>query len=141
MNTLITYAMSFIGRPYKYGGDDPMSGFDCSGFVQELLASVGLDPKGDQTAQGLYDALAISSTHGVYGPGVIAFYGESVRKITHVAFCVDSYRMIEAGGGGSATLTAEDAAKQNAYIRMRLIKSRKDMVATLKPVYYTIGVI
>lgn len=141
MELLIRYAMCFVGLPYKWAGDDAIAGFDCSGLVQEILASAGLDPKGDQTAQGLYDHFAKNSTHGVYGPGVLAFFGKSVREITHVAFCVDSYRMIEAGGGGSKTLTLNDAVTQNAYVRMRLIKNRSDLVATLKPQYTSIGVI
>jgi cell wall-associated NlpC family hydrolase len=141
MNILIHYAMSFVGLPYRWGGDDSIDGFDCSGYVQEILAAAGIDPRGDQTAQALYDLLAPNSTHGGMGPGYLAFFGESVTKITHVAFCVDSYRMLEAGGGGSRTVTKQDAASQNAYVRMRLIKSRRDLVATLKPSYITIGVI
>lgn len=33
-------AWSFIGKWYKWGGDDP-SGFDCSGFVIEILIGYG----------------------------------------------------------------------------------------------------
>lgn len=141
MTSLVQYALSFVGLPYLWAGDDTINGFDCSGLVQEILASAGVDPKGDQTAQGLYDALEGTSKHGSVCVGALAFYGESVRKISHVAFCIDQYRMVEAGGGGSKTVTLQDAAAQNAYVRVRLIKSRKDLVATLKPQYNTIGVI
>jgi len=27
---------------YLWGGDDPLAGFDCSGFVIEILKSVGI---------------------------------------------------------------------------------------------------
>ena len=36
-------AWKYIGKFYKWGGDDP-SGFDCSGFVIEILKSVGILP-------------------------------------------------------------------------------------------------
>lgn len=139
MNHLITYAMSFVGTPYRWGGDDAMAGFDCSGLVQEILASAGIDPVGDQTAQALYNYFDIHGSHNVWGPGALAFYGESVTKITHIAFCIDQFRMIEAGGGGSKTNTLDDAIKQNSYIRMRLIKARKDLVSVIKPRYTLIG--
>ena len=50
----INYAKLFIGKPYLWGGEGP-EGYDCSGFIQEVLSCIGLDPKGDQTAQGLYN--------------------------------------------------------------------------------------
>lgn len=65
-------AMSFIGTYYKWGGDDP-SGFDCSGFVIEILKSVGAFPRqGDSTAAGLYERYARAN-----GPdlGNLVFYG------------------------------------------------------------------
>lgn len=139
MNHLIDYAKSFLHLPYIWGGDDPLSGLDCSGLVQLILASVGMDPPGDQTAQALYNHFEINGSLNSYGAGSIAFYGESVTKVTHIAFCLDQYLMIEAGGGGSTTKTLQDAITQNAYVRMRLIKSRKDLVAVIKPRYATIG--
>jgi cell wall-associated NlpC family hydrolase len=141
MDLLIRYAMSFVGLPYRWGGDDPMEGFDCSGLVQEILASAGMDPPGDQTAQALYDHFEKTGTVGAVGPGVLAFYGQSVRKITHVGFCIDQYRMVEAGGGGSRTINLKAAVDQNAYVRIRLVTTRKDLVATINPRYKPIGVI
>lgn len=142
MDILRDYAMQFVGIPYQWGGDDPINGFDCSGFVQELLASVGIDPTGDQSAQGLYDYFSKGNARGnVYGCGSLAFYGQSATRITHVAMMIDNYRIIEAGGGGSGTRTHEDAAEQNAYIRVRLLNHRKDLVGLLRPDYATIGLI
>ena len=51
---MIQYSKTFIGKPYRWGGEGVL-GFDCSGFIQEVLSCVGFDPKGDQTAQGLYN--------------------------------------------------------------------------------------
>jgi cell wall-associated NlpC family hydrolase len=141
MDLLKAYALSFLGVPYKWGGSNPIEGIDCSGFVQEILKSAGMDPPGDQTAQALYNHFESNSEWNKYALGSLAFYGESTTKITHVAFCLDQYRCIEAGGGGSTTLSKEDAAKQNAFVRIRPIKARKDLVAILKPRYAPIGVI
>lgn len=139
MELLKTYALSFLGRPYLWGGDDPMSGLDCSGLVQEILASVGMDPPGDQTAQALFNHFERDANWNVYALGALAFYGKSVREISHVAFCLDQYLCIEAGGGGSLTTSAQAAAAQNAFVRIRPITRRKDLVAVLKPKYVAIG--
>lgn len=141
MHLLVNYALRFVGTPYKWGGSNPIEGMDCSGFVQELLMSAGVDPKGDQTAQGLFDYFSKTGDWNKYLAGSLAFFGESVTKITHVGFCLDEYRMIEAGGGDHLTLTPLDAAKKNAFIRVRLINSRKDLVAVIRPRYEKIGVI
>ena len=47
--------MQFVGTPYVWGGNNVMEGLDCSGYTQVILRAAGLDPKGDQTSQGLYD--------------------------------------------------------------------------------------
>lgn len=137
---LEAYALSFLGKPYIWGGDDP-SGFDCSGLVIELLQSVGEFPlKQDTTAQGLYDYFEglKSSLLAVPRFGSLVFYGESNRKITHVAFALDHTRIIEAGGGGPHVKTYEDAIKYNAFIRIRLYNHRK-VAAILRPYYTKIG--
>ena len=138
MDVLIRYAMSFVGLPYRWGGDDAINGFDCSGFVQEVLASVGMDPKGDQTAHGLYQHFKVSGgQRRVLMRGSLCFFGSSATRITHVGFALDGWRMIEAGGGGSNTKTKDDAARHNAYIRIRPVLSRSDLIEAILPPYET----
>jgi cell wall-associated NlpC family hydrolase len=134
------FLLTYLHRPYIWGGDDPIKGLDCSGFVQEALAPLGLDPVGDQTAQGLYDYF---KTKGFglpqLGPnfsgytGSIVFFGKSLTQITHVALCLTPDVIVEAGGGGSRTLSQQDSINQNAFIRLRPFGQRKDIVAVIKP--------
>lgn len=135
MKILEQYAMSFLGKPYIWGGDDP-SGFDCSGLIIELLQSCGLLPhRFDTTSQGLHDKFINDSMKGAVGFGTLAFFGKSVTRITHIGFMVDDFRMLEAGGGGKHIKTLKDAIKYNAFIRIRPIKMRRDLVAIIKPHY------
>lgn len=133
MDLLISYAMSWVGKPYLWGGDD-WYGMDCSGLVQELLQSVGLDPRGDQTAHGLYKWFSYRGQIGYREAGALAFYG-SDKRVVHVAFMVDSMRVIEAGGGDSRTKTHEDSIRQNAYVRMRPYDYRSDFFCVILPNY------
>ncbi len=143
MDMLIDYAMQFVGKPYKYGGNNPMQGgMDCSGYVCEIFRFAGVvGNKEDLTASGLYLKFEHTGTHGIRGPGVLAFFGPSLTNITHVAFMVDAYRILEAGGGDSSTDTIEEAAARNAMVRGRTLAYRGDLVGTLKPRYSTIGII
>ena len=141
MQILIPYALSFVGKPYRWGGESPLTGFDCSGLIQELLRSVGLDPPGDQTAQALFDHFDLYGERDPRpGAGVLCFYGKDVSSITHVSMMLDPYRIIEAGGGGSETKTLEDAVRQDARVRIRHLSARKP-VAMRKPRYASIGLV
>jgi len=127
----LDYAWRFIGTFYSWGGDDP-SGFDCSGFVIEVLKSVGKLPrKGDWTAAGLYEHFK-SVAVGEPREGCLVFW-HAGDKIIHVEMCVDSERSLGASGGGSKTLTREDAIRDNAFIKMRPFASRTNIYGFVDP--------
>jgi cell wall-associated NlpC family hydrolase len=37
------YALNFVGTPYKWGGTDLGTGIDCSGFVQKMFGTIGVN--------------------------------------------------------------------------------------------------
>lgn len=130
----IEYVKHFIGLPYKWGGDDPVEGFDCSGLAIEMLKSVGILPHiFDDTADGLRKRFPVC---GEAKPGVLAFYGTTDRA-KHVAICLVKEMVIEAGGGGSGTRTEDDAARYNAYVRIRPVRYRSDFVGYRDPFLLT----
>ncbi len=124
---LYDYVMSFIGRPYLWGGNNPLTGLDCSGFVLECLRSVGHWPAGeDDNCAGIHVRLIDKGwTKGSPRFGAVAFFG--APGLTHVALCLSETTMIEAGGGGSGTVSAAMAAAQGAFVRVRPIGNRKDL--------------
>jgi len=125
-------AMSMLGVPYIWGGNNSLTGIDCSGFVLEILRMSGLWNNTDARAQDIYYKFEHSFTKQA-SEGAILFFGKSVDEITHVAYALSSIHMIEAGGGGSKTLTLDDAKKQNAMVRVRPISNRGDLVAICLP--------
>lgn len=136
MERLIKYAFQFIGVPYIWGGNSPSIGLDCSGLVQELLASENRDPPGDQTAQALHDHFTrMGSLLPLPQAGALLFFGKSPTQISHVAMAVNHMQMIESGGGDSTTTTKEIAARQGAMVRVRPISRRSDLIAILMPPY------
>lgn len=133
---LYDYAMSFNGKPYIWGGDDPVIGFDCSGLVIELLQSQGILPRGyDSTAQNLYLTLRKAGNNQALDFGTCLFFGADIGRITHTGFALSPAIMLEAGGGGPGVRDFQSAAAKNAYIRVRPINWRGDLVAKNMPNY------
>jgi cell wall-associated NlpC family hydrolase len=128
---MVTYAYTFLKTPYIWGGAN-FSGYDCSGFLQEVLACAKLDPKGDQSAQHLYDHFSKTWEEKLMR-GSLLFFGRSKTSISHVSMALSHTFMIEAGGGDHTCTTRAMAEAKNACIRIRTIDNRSDLVATLYP--------
>lgn len=128
--SLISYLHYFIGSPYQWGGSGPYAqGYDCSGLVQEGLASIGLWGKGDTTAQGMYAHFSPASRNlhpdrlHLVQPGDIVFFGHDTKSITHIGVAINQYQFIEAGGGSQTV--------KGGMVRIRPFTWRKDLVAIL----------
>ena len=125
-------AFGFLGKPYYWGGDDPMQGFDCSGFVIEILKSVGKLPrKGDWTAQGLFDMFHATRTSDP-ARGRLVFWKNASRMI-HVEYCLDEVLSIGASGGGSSTDNQQEAIRRNAFIKVRPFRGRPNIGGFVDP--------
>lgn len=133
IDLMINVGMSLLNTPYKWGGSNPHDGYDCSGFIQELLAVIGKDPRGDQDAQTLYNFFVKSGEWDVFsGKGSLLFFGKEnlgKKEISHIAMAISDDLMIECGGGDRYTVSLIDALKRNAKVRIRPI--RKDLIASL----------
>lgn len=142
MSTLIEIALSCLNIPYKWGGENPVSGLDCSGLVCWILKCSGMmkhhDPK--LSAQELFDKYSPVGIQGRFVPGSLAFYGPDAKSIEHVGFCLDDRYMVEAGGGDHTVLLPQDAAAKGACVRISPIKQRLDFLCVLKPDYSAIGI-
>jgi cell wall-associated NlpC family hydrolase len=115
-------ALHYVGLPYVWGGDDAIQGFDCSGFVIELLKSVGLYPRGsDTTAEGLFGYYKDKEVQDIK-EGCLVFWATG-NKITHVEYVWKKKLTIGASGGNSKVKTRADAIKHNAYVKVRPLRT------------------
>jgi cell wall-associated NlpC family hydrolase len=54
-SSVVSYACQFVGNPYVWGGTDPNTGADCSGFTQYVFAHFGISlprTSGEQRSAG-----------------------------------------------------------------------------------------
>lgn len=101
-----------IAKSSSASGLEPI---DCSGFAQKVLASAGIDPPGDQDAEGLYNRFKRSGTVlSAPQKGALVFFEpinkepantgkwNSGKTITHVAFWSGNGKILDSsfGGGG-----------------------------------------
>ncbi len=88
---VINYALSFVGGPYRYGGTDPHTGVDCSGFTSYIMKAVaGINLSHSSSAQAS-QGKAVSTPK----PGDLVFYA-SGGKINHVAIYMGDNKVVHA---------------------------------------------
>ena len=96
---LINEAERYLGYPYVWGGSDPSTSFDCSGFVCYVLKNSGYYDMPRTTAQGLYNMCEhIDATEARVGD-LIFFTGtySSGNPVTHVGIYAGDGQMIHCG--------------------------------------------
>ncbi len=93
-------ALSLTGVKYKYGGNSPETGFDCSGFVKYVFqqaANLTL-PHGARAISQLGQAVTVDQLQ----PGDLVFFNTLKSAFSHVGIYVGEGRFIHApttGGG------------------------------------------
>nr|DAV36874.1 MAG TPA: NlpC/P60 family [Caudoviricetes sp.] len=116
-NEIINTAKSFLGTPYQWGGTSP-SGFDCSGFVQYVLAENGKSvPRTSQEQFAGGQAVDKSNLQA----GDLVFYNWSGgTEATHVGIYEGNGKMIHAPHSGDVVKEVDfNSYGQNVYLGAR----------------------
>lgn len=91
-------AMSLVGVPYRWGGNTPTSGFDCSGLVRYVIgraADVNLPrTTADMSSRG------VSIDPDQIAPGDLIFFNTTGRPHSHVGIYVGKLRFVNAPSTG-----------------------------------------
>jgi hypothetical protein len=102
---LVLNSMAFLGVPYKRGGNDAQTGFDCSGFVRaiyEQTAGLLLPRKAEQQA-----AATEKIDKKDLQPGDLVFFNTMRRAFSHVGIYVGNGKFIHSPRPG-AEVRVED---------------------------------
>ena len=97
-NAAVAIAESYLGVPYRWGGNTPTSGFDCSGLTQYVYAQLGVWLPHYAAAQFLaYPRLDPSDLE----PGDLVFFEPKADGPGHVAIYAGNGQIVEAPHTGA----------------------------------------
>ncbi len=91
---VVNYGLQFVGGRYVWGGNDPHTGADCSGFVKYILkniAGVNLPRTSREQAK-----VGKSVSSGEMRPGDLIFYTGSNGVVNHVAMYIGNGQIVHA---------------------------------------------
>lgn len=108
---VIDYAKQYLGVTYKNGGTDPLTGFDCSGFVHFVFKKFNINLP---TSSGGYQSLGTALKPEDFKIGdILVFYGYlDSNHIGHVGIICEANgmksRFIHASSGKAYGVTISD---------------------------------
>ena len=89
---IVNYALQFIGNPYVWGGTNPWTGADCSGYMQSVMATFGITlPRVSRQQAGAGVAVSLENLQ----PGDLVFYGTG-GVVNHVAMYIGNEQIVHA---------------------------------------------
>jgi cell wall-associated NlpC family hydrolase len=91
---LVVHALSLIGVNYKFGGNTPDRGFDCSGLVDHVFQAIGGPalPRNSQAMSKVGEKIAPSDLQ----PGDLVFFNTLRRPFSHVGIYIGEQRFVHA---------------------------------------------
>lgn len=90
---VISYALQFVGNPYRYGGSSLKTGTDCSGFTMSVYKYFGYKlPHNAYSQIGATKKVKMKNIK----PGDLIFYGSSVGGCNHVALYIGNNKVVHA---------------------------------------------
>lgn len=100
---VVRAALAMVGRRYRFGGNSPEQGFDCSGLAAYVFAQVGISlPRSSHEQWQHARPLSLESAR----PGDVLFYRirPSDPQITHIAIYLGDNRAVHAPSSGKRVL-------------------------------------
>lgn len=95
VDSVLKTAFSQVGTPYRYGGNSPETGFDCSGFVGWVYKQYDVDlPRTSGTMLGVGTPVARDELR----PGDLVFFGR--KRVSHVGIYTGDDKFIHSPSTG-----------------------------------------
>jgi cell wall-associated NlpC family hydrolase len=124
---LLRTALRFQGVPYLWGGDSPVTGFDCSGFVQYVLAQHAVTAP--RTAAEQY-ALGTRVDLRNVRAGDLVFFSTVAPGPSHVGLAISGVEFVHAPAASGVVRIEQ---MRSSYWTTRYVGARRVLAATPSP--------
>ncbi|WP_369136743.1 transglycosylase SLT domain-containing protein [Modestobacter versicolor] len=123
-------ASKYLGVPYKWGGTDPATGLDCSGFTQRVYADLGISIPRTSSQQATAGRPVASLAEAQ--PGDLVFFDNTSSRagIDHVGLYIGGGKMIAAPQEGEV-VKVQDVG--NPTLIRRVLPDRASAATTPAP--------
>jgi len=108
-DAVVAEALNYLGTPYRWGGSNPATGLDCSGFTQLVFKNMGVNiPRTSKQQSRVGQSISPSQMQ----PGDLVFFG---RPVHHVGIYMGEGRYIH-------------SPKRGDVVKVSDLKRRRDFV-------------
>ena len=108
-NDVLMRAIGLVGTPYRYGGNTPESGFDCSGLVDFVFRDAA-DLELPRSTRELIELRARPIRRDDLQPGDLVFFNPGGGDVSHIGIYVGEGRFVHApSSGGTVRLDSLDS--------------------------------
>jgi cell wall-associated NlpC family hydrolase len=99
------YAYQFIGTPYKWGGNDPSRGIDCSGLVKNVMGKIAHVDLPRTAAEQVNVGQPITRLEDLQAGDRLYFWSSKKGKIGHTGIYLGNGYFIHASSGHGQVAT------------------------------------
>jgi cell wall-associated NlpC family hydrolase len=121
---VLATADQYVGTRYRYGGETPAEGFDCSGFVQYVFRRHRVDLPRTSREQAT-SGRPLPTSLGSLGPGDLMLFSSRGKGIDHVAIYVGNNRMLHASAGAGKVVYDDLTTARGKWYLARHVASRR----------------
>ena len=124
--SIIQVAKKYLGAPYKFGGNDFITGIDCSGYVKKVFGRFNVNLP--RTARDIYYRSGKSVKRDELDTGDLVFFITYAKYPSHVGIYMGNDEFIHASSA-SRKVTIDNINKQ--YYRKRYIGAKRVQLSGL----------
>jgi cell wall-associated NlpC family hydrolase len=121
---VLATADRYVGTRYRYGGESPAEGFDCSGFVQYVFGRQGVELPRTSYLQAGAGRAAPRQVRALQ-PGDLMFFASTGRRVDHVAIYAGDGRIIHASAGSGRVRYDRIDSDRGEWFLDHLVTSRR----------------